>query len=233
MPALLTIAGLVLAAIANRNDSTPLRVVAAALILVAIMMFSFARLRGVRIGAPNVTLRMSSEEPTMIQDPGVKEIVITAMGRGVDDVEDQIREKLDQAGVHLTDEQIHEAIEHGSVLSASSSVVVGKAGASGNSLTINGKTIDTEAILATGTEATATIESVIQSPKPPAAGSSAGSMEILVLQVSRPGEEPHRATTPNVVPDERRHLLYPGATLPVKVSRDDPDLVAVDWQRVT
>lgn len=149
-------------------------------------------------------------------------------------VEDRLRRQLEQSGVHLTDDQLRKAIEHGTVVTSSITYRSGSGttvDSSGARWLRDGKTIDPAAILANGAEATATIEG-FEHPTGGATPASTSDLFFLTLEVSQPGGEPRRVTTMSRVPAEHQHLLTPGNTVPVKVSRDDPDLVAVDWSHV-
>ncbi|MBI4259595.1 MAG: hypothetical protein HY658_03420 [Actinobacteria bacterium] len=78
-----------------------------------------------------------------------------------------------------------------------------------------------------GVEASARVENVID------IGVSMDGMKLLVLDLSVtvPGKPPYRSTGPSLVPGDRTDRAVEGATLPVRVDPDHPDVLMVDWDR--
>jgi hypothetical protein len=51
----------------------------------------------------------------------------------------------------------------------------------------------------------------------------------LTLQIESPGRDPYQVTLVEIVPEGRTARLLEGATLHVRVDRDDAQLVVVEW----
>jgi hypothetical protein len=84
---------------------------------------------------------------------------------------------------------------------------------------------DEAAVLATGERVNATITSV--SEVDPAAGTSASLL--IGLSIHRAGEQDTAVIVQADPSANLRHLLFPGATLPVRIDPADPQRLGVDW----
>jgi hypothetical protein len=101
------------------------------------------------------------------------------------------------------------------------------AGANTTFVVKDGKQIDVAAIASTGTPTTATVASV-NDIGVELMGTALLSLE---LDVAMPDGSRRHVTQVGLVPEARRASVVAGATLPVRIAHDDPELLVVDWER--
>ncbi len=96
-------------------------------------------------------------------------------------------------------------------------------------IVLSGKEVDERALLANGLEGTATVNAVTDTE----VEVHGGHFFVLSLDVSVPDRSTFNVPrAPVLSPGDKRERVVQGATLPVRVDRDDPTIVVVDWNRV-
>jgi hypothetical protein len=92
-------------------------------------------------------------------------------------------------------------------------------------VTVDGRDIDVARVLTTGREAFGTIEQVLGSdPNEDVA--------LLSLRVDAPGHDERAVQVPAVVPPGNMTVkLVAGTTLPIRIDREHPGVVLIDWAR--
>jgi hypothetical protein len=97
-----------------------------------------------------------------------------------------------------------------------------------------GETIDAEEFLARAIPATAEIDQMSETGKTVQNARTGIANEVFafVLTVQRDGQAPYETKLLQGVPAEHKGTFGPGATVPIGISPDDPDDVAIDWREL-